>query len=56
MSLGMSDREIGDQLFISHGTARTHVRNILTKLDTRSRTGATTIALREGLVDLSETG
>jgi DNA-binding CsgD family transcriptional regulator len=55
VSLGMSDREIGDRLFISHGTARTHVRNILTKLDTRSRTGATSIALREGLVDLSET-
>jgi DNA-binding CsgD family transcriptional regulator len=56
VALGLSDREIGDRLFISHGTARTHVRNILTKLDTRSRTGATSIALREGLVDLSETG
>lgn len=56
VALGMSDREIGDTLFISHGTARTHVRNILGKLEVHSRTSATSIALREGLVDLSETG
>lgn len=52
---GKSDREIADRLFISHGTARTHVRNILAKLDTPSRTGATSIALREHLVDLEST-
>ena len=55
VALGKSDREIGDRLFISHGTARTHVRNILGKLDVRSRTAATSIALREGLVDSNET-
>jgi non-specific serine/threonine protein kinase len=51
VATGMSDREIGDELFISHGTARTHVRNILVKLDVHSRTAATTIALREGMVE-----
>lgn len=56
VAFGLSDREIGDRLYISHGTARTHVRNILAKLDTHSRSAATSIALREGLVDLSETG
>jgi DNA-binding CsgD family transcriptional regulator len=55
VALGMSDREIGDQLFISHGTARTHVRNILGKLEVHSRAAATTIALREGIVSTIET-
>ena len=56
VALGMSDREIADALFISHGTARTHVRNILGKMDVPNRSAATSIALREQLVDLSETG
>ncbi len=53
VALGLSDREIGDRLFISHGTSRTHVRNILVKLDVHSRAAATSIALREGLVTAS---
>ncbi len=56
VALGKSDREIGDELFISHGTARTHVRNILVKLEVHSRTAATGIALREGIVSATETG
>jgi predicted ATPase/DNA-binding CsgD family transcriptional regulator len=50
MANGKTDKEIGDELFISHGTARTHVRNILGKMEVHSRAAATTIALREGLV------
>lgn len=53
---GMSDREISDALFISYGTARTHVRNILGKMDAPNRSAATTLALRSGMVDLSEAG
>jgi DNA-binding NarL/FixJ family response regulator len=56
MALGMTDREIGDELFISHGTARTHVRNILVKLEVHSRAAATSFALREGIVSTIETG
>ena len=56
MVQGMSDREIGDELFISHGTARTHVRNILGKMEVHSRAAATSIALREGIVSTTETG
>jgi predicted ATPase/DNA-binding CsgD family transcriptional regulator len=47
---GLSDREIGDALFISHRTAMTHVANILGKLSLESRTAAAAFALRNNLV------
>ncbi len=56
VATGMSDREIANELYISHGTARTHVRNILGKMEAPNRSAATSIALRERLVDLSEAG
>ena len=51
---GMTDREIGDALYISHQTASTHVRNILRKLDAPSRSMAVVVAVRHGLVTLSQ--
>ncbi len=48
--LGLSDREIGDRLFISSRTASSHVGRILAKLDVSTRTAATAVALRDGLV------
>ena len=47
---GLSDREIGEALFISHRTAMTHVANILGKLSLESRTAAAAYALRNKLV------
>ena len=46
---GMSDREIGAALFISPGTATTHVRNIRRKLGVRSRGAAAAYAVRHGI-------
>ena len=43
---GLSDREIGDALFISHRTAMRHVANILGKLEVNSRTAAAAYAHR----------
>jgi DNA-binding CsgD family transcriptional regulator len=48
---GLTNPEIGDRLFISRGTARTHVSNILTKLGAHTRTEAATIAREHGLLD-----
>jgi DNA-binding CsgD family transcriptional regulator len=50
LAKGMSDREISEALFISRGTATTHVKNIRTKLGVHSRGAAVAYAVRHGLV------
>jgi DNA-binding CsgD family transcriptional regulator len=47
---GRTDREIGEELFISHHTVMNHVSRILAKLDVESRTAAATAAVRNNLV------
>ena len=47
---GRSDREIAAALFISLGTATTHVRNIRRKLGVHSRGAAAAFAVHHGLV------
>jgi len=47
---GRSNREIATILVISERTARTHVSNVLSKLNLTSRTQAALMAIREGLV------
>ncbi|HLH46466.1 MAG TPA: AAA family ATPase [Acidimicrobiales bacterium] len=51
VAAGRSNREVGEQLFISAKTASVHVSNILAKLGVRSRTEAVAVARRRGLVD-----
>ena len=46
---GCTNRQIGDELFITPKTASVHVSNILGKLRANSRTEAAAIAHREGL-------
>lgn len=47
---GYSNTEIGEKLFLSLGTVKTHIRNILSKLAASDRTQAAVKALRSGLV------
>ena len=47
---GYSNSKIGEKLYISLGTVKTHVRNILDKLSASDRTEAAVRALRAGLV------
>jgi two-component system NarL family response regulator len=49
---GRSNKDIARQLGIGEGTAKTHVKSILTKLDAISRTEAVAVAHKRGLVRL----
>jgi len=48
---GNSNERIAQQLYITVGTVKTHVRNILNKLCADDRTQAAVLALRAGLVN-----
>ncbi len=50
LAQGKSNQEIGDELFISHRTAGTHVANILGKLGVHSRAAAVAVAINNELV------
>jgi two-component system, NarL family, response regulator len=52
LAAGRSNKDIGRRLDISEGTAKTHVKAILTKLDAISRTEAVSVALKRGLIRL----
>ncbi|HMM42663.1 MAG TPA: DUF2791 family P-loop domain-containing protein [Thermomicrobiales bacterium] len=49
VSQGLSDRQIADQLFISHRTVTTHVGNLLGKTQTANRTELAIWALRHDI-------
>jgi DNA-binding NarL/FixJ family response regulator len=51
LGAGKNNKEIAAELQISERTARTHVSNILGKLDLPSRTRAALWAVRQGLVE-----
>jgi ATP/maltotriose-dependent transcriptional regulator MalT len=51
LAQGLSDREIGQMLFISPRTVARHLHSIYQKLEVTSRSGATAFAHRNGLID-----
>ncbi|MDC0769798.1 helix-turn-helix transcriptional regulator [Streptomyces sp. HD] len=55
LALGRSNRQIGEELYITGKTASVHVSNILAKLGAASRTEAVAIAYRQGLITREET-
>jgi len=51
LAQGLSNAEIGTQLYIGETTVKTHVTRVLQKLDVRDRAQAIVVAYRTGLVD-----
>jgi two-component system, NarL family, response regulator len=52
LPVGMSNAEIGAALQITEGTVKSHVNNILGKLNVGDRTQAVIVALKRGLISL----
>ena len=48
---GLSNSECAEQLFMSEGTVKTHVKRIYTKLDLRDRTQAVIFAYEAHMVE-----
>jgi ATP/maltotriose-dependent transcriptional regulator MalT len=51
ISDGLSNQEIGERLFISESTIKTHVSNLFVKLDVKRRTQAVTRAKEWKIID-----
>lgn len=54
LALGRTNREIAQALTISEETVKTHVGNVLTKLQLAHRTQAVIYALKKGMISLDE--
>jgi len=52
IAAGNTNKEIGCKLFIAEETVKSHVTNIMAKLQTSDRTHAVTTALKRGIIDL----
>jgi len=48
---GLSNHEIGEELFVTPATAKTHVSRMLMKLGARDRTQLVVMAYESGLVE-----
>jgi two-component system, NarL family, response regulator YdfI len=52
LSIGLSNKQIASQFYISEHTVKFHVSSILSKLRVSSRTEAVTVGIRQGLIKL----
>ncbi|MBV8431827.1 MAG: response regulator transcription factor [Solirubrobacterales bacterium] len=52
IAAGADRQEIADELTISVATVRTHVRNLLHKLNARNRAHAIALAIQQGLIEV----
>jgi DNA-binding NarL/FixJ family response regulator len=48
---GLSNREIGERLFLGQATVKTHVNRIFAKIGTQSRAQAVRYAISNGLAN-----
>ena len=50
ISDGLVNREIGQRLYLSEETVKSHVRHLLAKLQARSRAHAVAVGFRRGII------
>jgi two-component system NarL family response regulator len=50
VAAGQANKEIADKLQITEGAVKSHVNSIMKKLDAQSRTDATMVGLRKGII------
>lgn len=55
-AMGLTTAQIGERLWLSSETVKTHLKQISWRLCSRNRTHAVVIALREGLIDFPPIG
>jgi DNA-binding NarL/FixJ family response regulator len=54
MARGLGNQEIGEKLFVSEATVKTHVAHILDKLQVENRVQAVVVAYESRLVSVGE--
>jgi DNA-binding NarL/FixJ family response regulator len=54
LTLGLSNADIAQRLFLSEGTVRNYMSTLFSKLEVSDRTQAVVVALRYGLVDIGK--
>jgi two-component system, NarL family, response regulator len=54
VSKGLTNKEIGRAIQVSHFTVRNHVRHIIAKLEVGNRTEAATVAIQQGILAVSD--
>jgi DNA-binding NarL/FixJ family response regulator len=54
IATGATNREIAEQLFVSEGTVKNHVSNILNRLGLRDRMQAAIFAIERNLVNRAD--
>ena len=54
VALEMTDKEMGEKLFKSTNTIKSHIRNILSKTDRKTKVGIVIFGIKSGIIDVTE--